>query len=213
MEIVETGHAGGFIITEANGHRSRANVTVQTGQVLLAGSVIGATAVGAAVGAAAGGNTGNGVMGAVTVAEGAEPGVYNLVITEPAANAGAFHVFGPDGEFVGEGNVAAAFAAGGLSFTLADGATDFVAGDAFTITVAEGSGTVRAFDPGSAVGAGEAIGILIYDADATDGPVDVAAITRDAEVNIHELVFTDDVTDDQIATAVAQLSTRGIFAR
>lgn len=37
----ETGHAGGFIISEANGNRSRDNVTILSGQNLLAGTVLG----------------------------------------------------------------------------------------------------------------------------------------------------------------------------
>jgi hypothetical protein len=36
---------------------------------------------------------------------------------------------------IGNGDVAVAFSAGGLAFTLADGATDFASGDQFTITV------------------------------------------------------------------------------
>lgn len=213
MEVLEPGHAGAFILTEANGKRSRANVTVQTGQVLVAGSVLGATAVGAAVAAADAGNVGNGAMGAVTVGDGAIPGAYRLIIIAEATNAGAFTVENPEGVTVGEGNVAAAFEGGGIAFTLADGATDFAVGDSFTITVAEGSGTVREFDPDSAVGAGVAMGVLIYDADATDGPVDVAAIVRDAEVNVNELVFNDTLTEDEIAEAISQLAARGIFAR
>lgn len=91
--------------------------------------------VGTAVAAAVAGNTGNGTMGAVTVSAGAKAGVYRLTIVEPAANAGTFVVEDPDGVIVGSGTVAVAFSAGGLAFTLADGATDFASGDAFTITV------------------------------------------------------------------------------
>lgn len=93
-----------------------------------------------ATAAALGTNTGNGAMGAITVDETvARAGVYTLTIIEPAANAGTFVVEGPDGVQVGDGAVAAAFNAGGLAFTLADGATDFVAGDSFKITVAGGA--------------------------------------------------------------------------
>lgn len=85
--------------------------------------------------AALGTNVGNGVMGAITVSAGAKIGAYTLTVTEPATNAGAFIVTDPDGIVVSHGNVAAAFSAGGLAFTLADGATDFSAGDSFRITV------------------------------------------------------------------------------
>lgn len=86
--------------------------------------------------AALGVNTGNGTFSAITAAAPLQPGEYVLTITEPAANAGAFTVEGPDGVQIGDGTVGVAFAAGGLGFTLADGATDFVAGDSFKITVA-----------------------------------------------------------------------------
>lgn len=93
----------------------------------------------AATAAALGTNTGNGVMGAITVGAAARAGVYTLTVIEPAANAGAFIVEDPDGVQVGDGAVGAAFNAGGLAFTLADGATDFVAGDSFAITVTGGA--------------------------------------------------------------------------
>jgi hypothetical protein len=75
-------------------------------------------------------------MGAITVAAGTPRGTYRLQVIEPAGNAGTFAVFGPrhnPGPWIG--NVAAAFSGGGLSFTLADGGNDFVAGDGFTIVV------------------------------------------------------------------------------
>lgn len=37
----ETGHAGGFILSVANGHRSFANITVASGENLKAGAVYG----------------------------------------------------------------------------------------------------------------------------------------------------------------------------
>jgi hypothetical protein len=98
---------------------------------VVAGAAFAATATSAALGT----NTGNGVMGAITVSAGAKAGTYTLTITQSATNAGAFMVEDPDGKEVGHGNVASAFSAGGLAFTLADGATDFVSGDSFTLTV------------------------------------------------------------------------------
>jgi hypothetical protein len=81
-------------------------------------------------------NTGNGVFGAVTVATSAQVGTYTLKITSAATNAGAFEVIDTKGEVAGIGNVGAPYSTGGLSFTLADGSSDFVAGDSFTILVA-----------------------------------------------------------------------------
>jgi len=39
--ITEAGHAGGFIVSEANGNRSREQVTILSGEVLEAGAVLG----------------------------------------------------------------------------------------------------------------------------------------------------------------------------
>lgn len=95
---------------------------------------------GAAVGAAVAGNTGS--SGAITAAPAvgatAKVGVYRAVCVEPATNAGTFLVTDPDGITVGVATVAVEFVGGGLTFTIAD-ATDFVAGDSFTITVAAGN--------------------------------------------------------------------------
>ncbi len=94
----------------------------------------------AAVSAARAGNTGNGTMTAnPTTAAGVKAGVYTLTCIEPAANAGRFRLEDPDGIEVGEPTVAVAFA-GVLGFTIADGATDFLAGDAFDITVTASAG-------------------------------------------------------------------------
>ena len=46
-----------------------------------------------------------------------------------------FEVEDPDGILVGVGTVAVAFSAGGVAFTIADGATDFVAGSGFYVDV------------------------------------------------------------------------------
>lgn len=89
--------------------------------------------------ATAGTNTGNGAMGAITVGAGAQAGTYTLRITRAAANAGDFVVEDPNGQIVGYGAVGSAFSGGGLSFTLADGATDFVLNDSFSIAVAGGT--------------------------------------------------------------------------
>lgn len=83
---------------------------------------------------------GDGAMGAITVAENATPGVYTLKIVKEVTDAGDFVVTGPDGRVVGNGSVGVAFSGGGMSFTLADGATDFSLGDTIAITVA---GTVK----------------------------------------------------------------------
>lgn len=41
MSLTETTHAGGFLISEANGTLSRENVTIVSGETLAAGTVLG----------------------------------------------------------------------------------------------------------------------------------------------------------------------------
>lgn len=98
---------------------------------------------GVATAAAWAGNTGNGAMGAVTVGAGAKIGTHKIVILEPGANVGTFAHYDPDGELVSvRGVVASAYSGGGLAFTLADGATDFAAGDGFDIEVVDQDGNI-----------------------------------------------------------------------
>jgi hypothetical protein len=82
---------------------------------------------------AASGNTGNGTVGTVTVASGTRSGSYTIEF----ASATAFGVVDPNGWPVGSGTVGVAFAGGGLGFTITAGETAFVAGDAFTIALAQ----------------------------------------------------------------------------
>lgn len=82
--------------------------------------------------------TSNGTMGAVTIdpADQPRPGVYTLVCTAEASDAGTFSVTDPDGVSLPNLTVAVAYDSGtGLTFTLADGAEDFDVGDTFEITV------------------------------------------------------------------------------
>lgn len=110
-------------------------VTLLSGENRARGAVLGKKATaGTVVSTVPAGNVGNGVMGAATVGATAREGNYKVVIVEPAANAGAFVLEDPDGAVIGHGNVAAAFT-GAVNFTLADGATDFSAGDFFILTV------------------------------------------------------------------------------
>lgn len=174
---------------------------------------------GSAVATAAGTNTGNGVMGAITVGGTAVIGTYKLVVEAAAANAGEFTVFGPLGNSVGSGVVGSAFVGGGLSFTLADGATDFVAGDSFTIAV---TGTVKwkSYDPTATDGSQVAAGIYIADSLGISHTTTLTAAT-DTNVLIIDrgpvkcadgalLWGTTVTTQAQKDTAKAQLDAIGI---
>lgn len=105
------------------------------------GVIEGDSEVFSAVAAARAGNTGNGTITPTpTVGVGAKAGVYTAQAFATASNAGKFRVEDPDGIEVGVATVGVAFNRGGLQFTIADGATDFVDGDTFEITVTATAG-------------------------------------------------------------------------
>lgn len=80
--------------------------------------------------------TGNGVLTLAdpASAQDVKAGAYKVVFTEPATDLGRFQVFDPDGNLDGTGIVGTAYT-GSVKFTIADGSTDFVVGDTFTLTV------------------------------------------------------------------------------
>lgn len=212
--LTEPYHAGEFVVSLANNTRSLETVTLKMGEDLGAGTVLGRIAVGAATSAAFAINAANtGTMGAVTVGAGAVAGDYKLVVIEPASNAGKFTVENPSGVLIGTGTVAAAFSAGGLSFTLADGATDFLAGEGFTITVAAGSGKYVAFDQDATDGSQHAAAILFRATDATDGDRSALVVARQAEVKGACLVWPSDIDAGEKTAALADLAALTIIAR
>lgn len=198
MDITEKKYAHDFLRSEQPNFMSRKLVTIASGAGLLAaGTVLGAILLAGATAAAFAGNTGTGAMGAITVAAGAKVGAYKLVVIEPGTNAGKFTVEDPDGITVGVGTVGAAFSGGGLSFTLADGGTDFASGDGFIITVAAGSGKYVQPTATATDGSGVGTAILLAEVDATDADVaDAPVIYRDAQVAEEELIYDASINDD-----------------
>ena len=175
---------GEWLLSEAEGQRSRdkATVTVAGSVALPSGTVLGKQTVGAATAAAVAGNTGNGTIGSITVSAGAMAGIYKLTIVEPGTNVGAFIVEDPNGVVIGNGDVAAAFSAGGLAFTLADGATDFASGDQFNITVAAGTGKYVKYASGNTDGSQVASAVLLTPLAGVNGDYPATIFNTDAEV-------------------------------
>jgi hypothetical protein len=139
------------------------------------------------------------------------PGDWKIVIIDPVTNAGKFEVLRPDGTLDGTGNVGTAYN-GGINFTLSD-ATDFAAGDGFTVNVSYAAGKKAIHDPSATDGSEVADSILYADADGSDADVAIAVTARDAEVNKSELIWKSGMTDSQKAAALASLALRGIIGR
>ena len=210
--ITEGRHAGEFIIVD-DAAFSREQITVLSGQVLKAGHVVGRVAFGAATPAPVAGNSGNGTIATVGVGLGAKAGVYRVTCIEPATNLGRFTVEDPDGVNVGVATVATEFVGGGLTFTIADGSTDFASGDAFTITVAAGSGKVKEYNPANTDGSAVPAGILYDVVDAAGGDRRGVILARHAVVNAGELVWFSGATTNQKTAGLAGLALLGIIGR
>jgi hypothetical protein len=209
---------GDWLKWEVENQYSRDVVTILAGsgaeRALTTGMVLGRVTKGAAVGAAVAGNNGDGtITAAPAVGQAAKPGVYRIVCIEPATNGGKFSVEDPDGILVGIAAVGTEFATQ-LTFTIADGATDFVAGDAFTITVAAGSGKVKQIDFSATDGSDVACGLLTEPATAPDGADRSAvAVVRNAIVSANGITWPSGATTNQKSAAIAQLKSLGILVR
>src|SRR5512135_1034910 len=214
----ERKYLGDWLKYEAENQYSREIVTALAGsgadRALLTGMVLGRITKGVAASAAAAGNTGDGVITAApTVGQAAKPGVYRVVCIEPAADGGKFAVEDPDGILIGVATVGVEFATH-LTFTIADGAADFVGGDSFTITVAAGSGKVKQIDFAATDGSNVACGLLLLDTTAPDGADrSGVAIVRNAIVSDNGITWPAGATAPQTAAATAQLKSAGILVR
>jgi len=217
----EARHAGSFMVSEAPGRLSRDRFVVALNQALVAGQVVGKTAVVALVTssvAADAGNTGNGVftLDATTpVLAGAKNGVYRVVNELVAANSGEFVVFDPDGIEIGRVAVAATFSSQ-IKFVIADGATDFAIGDAFSVSVGieETDYQIAAYNTAGTDGTQRVAGVL-WEGVTTDGSnlgVGVV-ITRAAEVRGVDLTWPAGITAIQKADAIRQLEKLGVIVR
>lgn len=161
----------------------------------------------AAYAAAFSGNAANtGVIAAVVVSTGAKAGVHKVVINEPGTNAGKFVVEDPDGVIIGTGTVAVAFSGGGLAFTVTDGATDFISGEGFTITVAAGDSKYVAYDSDNTDGSEVAVAVLYAAVPDSASDQSAVVISRDAEVIDSKLTGID-------ATGRTGLANVGIICR
>jgi hypothetical protein len=197
-ELTEGQHKAEFIVSETEGTISRDTVTILHGQNLQAGHVLGKVSVGAATGAAAAGNVGNGTITDVSVGSGVKAGTYVIDCIEPAANGGTFAVEEPGGSIIGP---------------LTDGATDFAAGDRFTVVVGGGSGKYKEYRSSNTDGSQTAVAVLLDAVDATAADKDGVIIARQAEVNAAELVWFTGATDAQKTAGANQLKNQTILVR
>lgn len=154
MTTINEGRRNGeFIGSLAPGYRSRENVIVASGQNLKAGHVLGRITAASVTVRYTG--TGNGALtpdASTPLLAGVQEGRYVAVAIEPGSNVGQFEVFDPQGVSLGLHTVAGSAFANQIKFAIADGATDFVAGDQFEIFVKAGTMTADGGNTGNGVG-------------------------------------------------------------
>lgn len=155
----------------------------------------------------AGSNTGNGTIAASSLSVGAAPltGAY----LAKATSSTVFAVTDPEGNALGNATVGSAFTSTGINFTITAGGTAFVAGDSFTLSVADSVGnyvlSVKTASDGSQV----PVAILADYADASGGPVTTGAYLL-GEVNANALYFDPSWN---VATLTTALRPYGIFVK
>lgn len=200
----EGAHAGEFLLSEARGYRSRENIVISAGAGrLLAGTLIAIlTTANAGQATAAETNAGNGTLSAIAVTSQAITGDYLVSVTAAGAGGAKFTVTDPTGREVGKGTAGTQFVSGGLTFDLAEGATPFAKGDAFTIAVQAGLGEwVPYDDTGADDGRRAAAGVLWAGVDAVETDVQAVAIVRDAEVIDSLLTGLDEAGQAELLAA------------
>ncbi|WP_333837938.1 head decoration protein [Novosphingobium sp.] len=207
------------LISEAPGEQSRESVTVKSGQNLKSCAIL-ATIVSGAVASAAksGGNTGNGTFtldGTTPLLLGAKLGIYTLRCIAAAANNGTFRLEDPDGVVLGDIVMAAGAGAVAehIKGVLADGATDFVVGDGFDVTVSAIVEKEVEYNPAGSDGSQIATGILYGAVNAASADARGVAYKRNCEHNADIVVWKSGITATQKAKGTADLKRRGIILR
>lgn len=163
--VTEGRHAGEFLLGERNelGYPSRDTITVLSGQNLTAGYVVGRVTKGVGrvtVPTVVG--TGNGTVNTVFAGPEVEVGNYVLTCTSAVTHGGVWSLTTPSGKVLpaltmtpGAGG-STTYRSRHLNFTIVDGSTDFIVGDAFTFVVdttapavvGTGNGTISALSLG-----------------------------------------------------------------
>lgn len=195
--------------------REAVTVVIEAGQDV--GDALVRTLISPTGTAAAAVGAGNGVMGTITVAENATPDVYTLRIVKAVTDAGDFTITNSHGEVVSTGSVGVAHVGAGMSFTLADGSTDFALGTTMAITVA---GTVKYkwIEAADVATLNDDVAVLIETdknvptLTAGDNTCAVLIIGTAGIVGAN-LGFKDSLSAGQKATVLAKFKAKKIFSR
>lgn len=186
-------------------------ITLLSGENRTKGALLGKISKAVAAAVADGGNTGNGTVGSLTMGAKAKIGTYTLTCIATATNGGTFSVIDPDGVRLKDAVVGVAYTSSGLNLTIADGGTDFAAGDKFTIAVSAGSGKYKLAASASVDGSQELPECLVLakDTDASSADVETLAY-QTGEFNQNKMTFGTGYT---AAGVKEELAKKGMFLK
>lgn len=149
--------------------------------------------------------TGNGAISAIAMKSKTKIGNYKIECVTAVANGGVFKVLDPDGNRLDDATVGVAYSNNDLAFSIADGSTDFIVGDAFTIPILAGSGKYVKSLAAAVDGSNDPVAIIAEDKDATAEDKTVV-VYESGEFNENKITFGAGHTKDSVRDALRLLS-------
>jgi hypothetical protein len=216
--LTETARPGEAIMSEGMRSISRENLTIAASQTILANALLAKLGVASGVTVAQSfAGIGNGVLTMANPNSNTriKDGNYTVVFIEPTTNLGTFEVVDPNGDLVGTGVVGTAFNKE-IKFTIADGSTDFVAGDTFTLAVTTEDVDFQwvNFDPTATDGSEVPAAYSIYACTTGAGETKkTAGLVRMCELNGNCIAWPSGITDAQRVDAIQALASNNIIVR
>jgi hypothetical protein len=192
--------AGGPLKTDAG--------VLAAGQNVVRGALLGKVTAGAVTVNALSGKGALTPDATTPLLAGAQAGAYKAVCIAADTDSGTFRVFDPSGNVLGDVVVGATFA-NQIKFAIADGGTDFAAGDTFTVTVAAGNGQYKLSLAAAVDGSQKPVAVASADANGTDGVVPVN-LYIEGDFNSRSMVFG---TGHTAASVKDVLGARGIHLK
>jgi len=210
-ELVQGDNLQQLLKWEAEMNHSREVVSLQAGEAVEMGQVLGQVKWSVPTTGVAGTNTGTGTMGSVTGGSKTKVGVYSMVCIAKVTNKGTFTVEDPDGLMLPNAIATEAYVHDQINFTISD-ATDFEVGDSFTVTVTAGSGAFAPLDLSAVDGSADPAGIALVPTDTTDTTRKQLAYTSGGVFPIQPGETLTGATGAATAQVVSFTLTSGTFA-
>lgn len=151
------------------------------------------------------GNTGDGVIGSITLGPAIKTGGYQLIATAITK----FNVTSPAGDVLGVATVDTPFVHAEIALTITAGGVAFKVADSFTLNVFDAVGTYVECVRTATDGSQYPLAILVDDADATSGPVTAGAYLS-GEFNAARLIYG---ATWSLPALVSAMRPYGLFAK